>query len=535
MSPAMPATRSLYLHAGLLVVQLAGVMAIGWSTPFNSGFPLDDAWIHQTAARNLIEHGTLGMIPGHFGSGTTSVLWVVLLAINHAVLHWPPSLYAAILGTSLLIIAGQSVFYCARRDGWESARAWIFAALFSIGPNHAWFALSGMEVCLGTALLVLAILLWFSRPESPITAFSCGALLALLILTRIESLLPCVLLFVLALRAHCKPTRLAWAALLPSIALVGYLGANITATGHAAPSTLMGRRWMWFQEAADWSWYEPRIQLVAHWLDRLWQFTLAEPWLPLYWFLVGLSLIGLFNTCRQMGRMGVLVLVAIAQFGTYLILLPIEGHGGRYQPLVAALFLPLICEGSRTILLFVARTQPGLRRLAPIVPWLLPLALLPSLIACLGKWSEAQELSVMHVNSTEVRAGRWAAALPHGARIASFDVGGISYFGNRRILDLGGLSDPSTLSDIRLGRVRERLEAERVEYLVVPMGYSDDFPDPLCFTWRLGLLGRERPKMDQILEFASHPALWAPGFIATLNCAPRQVVFHLTRDRQVQQ
>ena len=531
---AMSVTRRLYWHVGLLLAQLTAVLAIGWSTQLQSGFPLDDAWIHQTAARNLIEHHTLGVIPGHFGSGTTSVFWVMLLAINYAVLHWPPSVYAALLGVSLLIIAGQAVLYCATRDGWDHARAWTFAALFSISANHVWFALSGMEVCLGTALLVVAVILWFSRPESSVTAVACGVLLALLVLTRPESLLLCAGLLALAPQARRRLSRVAWAALPPLVALIVYFGANLAASGQASPSTLAGQRWLWLQEAADWPAYEVRIQLIARWLDRLWRFTLGEPWLPVFWVLVGFGLLGCVRSWWQSGRIGAISMLAAVQFGTYLLLLPVEGHAGRYQPLVAALFLPLAGEGARIFLLSLAHVQPGLRRVERWVPWLLPIALLPSIAACFAKWSEAQELSVMHVNATEVAAGRWVARLPRDARVASFDIGGISYFGNRSLVDLGGLSDPNLLRDIQHGRIRERLEAEHVEYLIVPMGYSDDFPDPWSFVWRLGLLGKERPAMRRVQEFSSNPDIWVPGLLATLHCAPRQVAYHIAQNGQVE-
>ncbi len=520
--------RRIYWHVALLVVQLAAFAAIGYRTPLESGFPLDDAWIHQTAARNLVENGTMGLFPGHFGSGTTSVLWVLLLAINHAWLHWPASAFAALLGVSLAIIAGQIVLVCAKNDGWESARAWTFAALFSISPNHAWFALSGMEVCLGSALLVLSILLWFSRPESIRTAVACGCVLSLLVLTRPESVALCACLLVLAPLARRRLSRVAWAAVPPSLALATYLGFNLLKSGHAGPSTLGGRRWLWLQDVTDWPWHEIRLRLISRWLDRLWRFTLSEPWLPLFWLMLGLLILGLGSTCLRKGRIGTLTILALIQFGTYLLLLPVEGHGGRYQPLVAALFLPLACEGLRIFLLSLARAQPGLQRLERFVPWLLPIALLPSLAASFVKWSEAQEYSVMHVNATEVAAGHWVASLPPNARVASFDIGGVSYFGKHATLEIGGLTDSTILSDVQHGRIRERLEAERIEYLIVPMGYSDEFPDPWSFTWRLGLVGNQRPRMQPVQEFYSPPGIWVPGLLATLHCAPRQIVFRLT-------
>ena len=47
-----------------------------------SGYPLDDAWIHELVARNLVRHGVLGVNPHLYGSGATSTLWALLLAIG---------------------------------------------------------------------------------------------------------------------------------------------------------------------------------------------------------------------------------------------------------------------------------------------------------------------------------------------------------------------------------------------------------------------------------------------------------------------
>lgn len=49
------------------------------------GFPLDDSYIHQTVARNLAEHGTLGFSTGRSSSGVTSVLWMLLQALRYKV------------------------------------------------------------------------------------------------------------------------------------------------------------------------------------------------------------------------------------------------------------------------------------------------------------------------------------------------------------------------------------------------------------------------------------------------------------------
>ena len=47
------------------------------------GFPLDDAWTHQTYARNLGVHGVMAFSPGIPSAGGTSFLWVLILALGY--------------------------------------------------------------------------------------------------------------------------------------------------------------------------------------------------------------------------------------------------------------------------------------------------------------------------------------------------------------------------------------------------------------------------------------------------------------------
>lgn len=517
-------------HACLLMVQVASLAWIGWRAPLSGGFPLDDAWIHQVAARNLASLGSLGVVPGRFGSGTTSLLWVALLAPNEALLHWPPQAWAALLGTTLHLVAGQTILLAARRDGLDRAWSFVFAAMFSVSPNAAWFALSGMETTLATALLVAACLVWFAPHPTGRSAAGCGLLLGLLVSTRPESVILCVALVALAPRARRPVAHAAVALAAPALAGVAQLAANLWVRGQALPSTLAGRRWLWMQGTEHWPWYEPRLELLARWADRLWRYTLGEPWWALFWILVGLALVGASWCWRHAPRTGALVALLGAQLATYLALLPSEGHGGRYQPLVASLFLPLACLGGRCSLHALALRARAPDRVAGALAWLVPAAMVPGLLAAHATWSKAHAAAVRHVLATEVAAGQWIGRLPPGARVASYDIGAISYFsGGHAILDLGGLSEPAVFDEVLAGRLSELLAQQRIEYLVMPMPYGDDPLAPAAFLPRLGLVRNDRPRLVPVAEFSSPLEVWLPGLLATYHCLPRQVVYRVGR------
>ena len=72
-----------------LILLLAGLAAVGGflfasSRVHGPGFPLDDAWIHMTYARNLGQSGEWAFVPGKPSGGSTAPLWTGLLAVGFA-------------------------------------------------------------------------------------------------------------------------------------------------------------------------------------------------------------------------------------------------------------------------------------------------------------------------------------------------------------------------------------------------------------------------------------------------------------------
>ena len=63
------------MAAGLALGTYLGVAAILGQV----GYPLDDAWIHQTYARSLALRGEWAYWPGEVSAGSTSPLWTILL------------------------------------------------------------------------------------------------------------------------------------------------------------------------------------------------------------------------------------------------------------------------------------------------------------------------------------------------------------------------------------------------------------------------------------------------------------------------
>jgi hypothetical protein len=124
---------------------------------YRLGFPLDDAWIHQTYARNLALRGEWAFLPGQPSAGSTAPLWSALLAVGH-LLHLGPYFWSFALGWATLLavaLVGMNTFrlLCSQK---VSADLWV--GLFLVLEWHlVWAAVSGMETLL-IGLLALIVL-----------------------------------------------------------------------------------------------------------------------------------------------------------------------------------------------------------------------------------------------------------------------------------------------------------------------------------------------------------------------------------------
>ncbi len=150
-------THSINRKLLLIAVSLAVVGGYLGYSAFSgySGFPLDDAWIHQVYARNLIQRGEWSFNPGQPSGGSTSPLWSILLAAGY-LLKINPVIWAALLGS--ISLAGTAILTESiirlLNTGYLPKIPW--AGFFVVMEWHlVWAAVSGME----TAFYILNLFL----------------------------------------------------------------------------------------------------------------------------------------------------------------------------------------------------------------------------------------------------------------------------------------------------------------------------------------------------------------------------------------
>ena len=132
------------LLAAIVTTLLTAVVYLAASKRTSGiGFPLDDAWIHQTYARNLGELGEWAFIPGTASAGSTAPLWSAWISLGYFV-QLDPFVWTYIAGLALLAL---SAWLAAR---WYAVRfperkhlAWVMAILMPLEWHLAWASLSG--------------------------------------------------------------------------------------------------------------------------------------------------------------------------------------------------------------------------------------------------------------------------------------------------------------------------------------------------------------------------------------------------------
>lgn len=152
----------------------------------------------------------------------------------------------------------------------------------------------------------------------------------------------------------------------------------------------------------------------------------------------------------------------------YLALLPTSGHGGRYQPFLLLLFLPLFALGLFTAAqLLKTGNVLGTRHVQRAI--IVPAACLLAIAGVsLTLWRRTLASDVTHIEGSHgAMAAYLHAELPQTI-VAVFDIGRIGYTRIPYLLDLGGLTEPDYLDYLIRGQVPQYLRQKGIVFVVLP-------------------------------------------------------------------
>ncbi|MDA1330576.1 MAG: hypothetical protein O3B43_05885 [Chloroflexi bacterium] len=444
--------------AGLSVLSLGFFLAIA-ARGSGLGFPLDDAWIHQTYARNLVLHGEWAFTPGVPSSGATSPLWVLLLAPG----VWfglAPLVWSYFLGLLLLFATSLIGGKVAKTLLPEKKHAPVWVAAVLLFEWHlVWAAGSGMETLLfawfATLVMARSFVFPMNRDQPASYWFVGGILVGLATLTRPEGLtLLAPLLLSIAFKSSSHQMRArGFASALLGFALlfIPYLLFNRSLSGSFWPNTFYAKQ-------AEYA------SLLERPLLRRLASLFGLPLVGVGALLVPGFLLQLAHAIRRR-HWGQLFAGAwlIGFIVLYAIRLPVTFQHGRYLIPVIPLYVAFGLVGTlRTLKPNVDALVP--RLLSRVLLAALPLVLL--IFWVLGGRAFASD--VAFINEEMVAAAEWATDnIPPDSTVAAHDIGALGYFTKHQIVDLAGLVSPDVIQFIRdETRLAAYLDSQEADYLI---------------------------------------------------------------------
>ncbi len=504
-----------------------------------AGFPLDDAWIHQTYARNLAQTGQLAYLPGQPSAGSTSPAWSFILSVAY-LLGIDYKLWAYLIG-SLSLAATACLAYRlflrlapprspTAEEGKPRPRAALLAGLLCAVEWHlVWASVSGMETILFTALSLGLLEYYFGhvaavsgpnacagcpcrpcagclcRPsnghgpsgepasvhkeQTVVRAVGIGLLAGVLVLTRPEGavLAGMVLLAMIGLpwpstRSELRLRLLA--AVVAAVAMLAvlspYFAFNLRTSGTIFPNTFYAKQAEYQAELPIWT--------------RLWQVlspTLAGAQVLLVPGFV-YSIYSLLSRPRGQRRWPAIVPVVwwLAILGLYAVRLPVGYQHGRYTMPSIPLLILYGVWGTAAML---RPRSPRLR--VRVLSRVVPAAI--AILAVLFWWrgANAYRDDVGFIEGEMVAVARWLGEqTAPGDLIAVHDIGAIGYLIDRPLLDLAGLITPEVIPFIADADQLAGWMAAR------EAGYAVFFPDFSPAYARLAV----NPRLRQIY-CADHP------------------------------
>jgi hypothetical protein len=452
---------------GILAAVSVGVYLLASSIFYRIGFPLDDAWIHQTYARNLVQYGQWAFVPGAASAGSTAPLWSGLLALGH-LLGLGPYLWTYVLGWLLLwLLATLGMMACGYLCPQKPKWAFWVGVLMTVEWHMVWSAGSGMETLL-MAVLALLIFVWLLGKWQYWWAL--GLLIGVIVWVRPDGItllgptsLAIALMPGLSMRRRSK--AFAFLALGLVVPLGSYLIFNHVITGNWWPNTLYAKQ------------AEYAILRQQPFLHRF----LSQLAVPVVGMVGAPLLLGYITWTQQVWREHawlklVGLLWALGYAGLYAWRLPVTYQYGRYvMPMLPVLYLP----GLVGLALW---TQPGSsiwwRRLLSKV-WLGVTVVVTLVSWFTGAIRYARDVAI--IESEMVATAHWVAEnVPDGAVVAAHDIGALGYFGHIdrwHLIDLAGLVSPDVIPIIRdEDALALFLDAQETTYLVTFPGWYRDLP-----------------------------------------------------------
>ena len=416
---------------------------------FGVGFPLDDAWIHLTYARNLAEHGEWAFRLGEQSAGSTSPLWTALLSIGFLI-GLGPYVWTYLAGWVVLTLLAVCAEKIARTLVTSYTARMPWAGLFFVFAWHlTWSAVSGMETLLHGLIILTVLGALMSGSRRYLTL---GVLTGLSVWVRPDGLTllgPIIFVALLSEKTWYRRGEAIWKTLIGFGSLVlPYVFFNLVLSGNAMPNTF----------------YAKRAEYGLFWLSKPYAERLSDYLAPILAspFLVLIPGAVFWLVKRVRGQdWGVLasLLWVLGYIAIYFLSLPAYQHGRYIIPVLPVLYL------WGMVGLLESISSPRLNRSLAFL-WQALTVVLSLAFVFLGARQNASD--VLWVESEMVATANWVNQnIPPDAELAVHDIGALGFFVQNPVVDMAGLITPEVVPFIRdESRLAQYLDSNSVDYLI---------------------------------------------------------------------
>ena len=439
---------------------LVQLFYIGYSFYFfRVGFPLDDSWIHQTYAKNIMQYGSWVFNHGEPSAGSTSPLWTILLTPGHLLSNNFYLIWTWFV-SSLLLIASSIIFQKIADNLTHKTKLPWAGFLFLLEWHIVWASNSGMETILFIFLILTIFYLLFFQLEEKFLLVC--FLIGLIVVVRPDGItLVGPFFFLLVLNQQKFQNKFGirhlFGILVFFAILLLYGLFNYALSGQILPNTFFAKQ------------TEYQILYTKPLLFRFFDLFLIP--------ITGVGILLLPGFFKLLIRSLIeknwnLISVYLWFFGyvlIYAIRLPVTYQHGRYLIPTIPVFLILSFIGTYQFLqhptfknnLF----QFGYK--ASIIAVLL-------IFFFIGGKVFAEDVTIIETEMVDTAI--WIEKnIEKNAIIAAHDIGALGFFADKKIIDLAGLISPEVIPFIRNEqKLIDYLNQKNVDYLVTFPGWYEE-------------------------------------------------------------
>lgn len=430
--------------------------------------PLDDVYIHFQYARQLAQgQPYVYNIGDSATSGATSFIYPYILAVGYVVGFQGLNLglWSMIVGGLALIGAMWAIY---RLGCYFEAPQWltiIIPIVFALTGSVSWHAMSGMETMLMVCFSLWTLLAFIEKRLDLLVIFA-----SLLALTRPEgSIMAAIVVLLAGLRlwfdkaASQKIQKLALLTL-PIVAIAVQPTVNFLITGSFSASGSQAKSLLGlipFDE--ELVFIRIATNVVRLWVEFFTGYSATQDLFYLIILTVPIGIIGILFLLRQREHRvtALLILLWLGSVSAAISTLDTAfWHFKRYQMPLMILFIPL----------WFIPIAYLLRRFKPL-RWIIygfVIVGLPWAMLSFTSFLTAYQVNIGYVRDQPLAMARWLSEnTPDDAIIAVHDVGMMRYIGDRKTLDIVGLTTPDAVQYWRngVGSVAEFLMKQQPDYI----------------------------------------------------------------------